>query len=83
MQAYDELAHGHDLMVLEGAGGAGEVNLKKHDIVNMRMARYAGARVLLVGDIERGGVYTSLLGTWMTFTDAERRQLLGYIVNRC
>lgn len=81
-RAYDELAHGRDLMVLEGAGGAGEVNLKKHDIVNMRMARYAGARVLLVGDIERGGVYASLLGTWMTFTDAERRQLLGYIVNR-
>ena len=81
-QAYDELAASHDIMVLEGAGSPGEINLKSHDLVNMRMAEYAGASVLLVGDIDRGGVYASFLGTWMTFSGPERRLLTGYLVNR-
>ena len=81
-EAYDSLAADHDVMVLEGAGSPGEINLKEHDIVNMRMAEHARASVLLVGDIDRGGVYASFLGTWMTFTAAERRLLTGYIVNR-
>ena len=81
-EAYDSLAADHDVMVLEGAGSPGEINLKEHDVVNMRMAEHARASVLLVGDIDRGGVYASFLGTWMTFTDAERRLLTGYIVNR-
>ena len=81
-EAYDSLAADHDVMVLEGAGSPGEVNLRAHDVVNMRMAEHARASVLLVGDIDRGGVYASFLGTWMTFTDAERRLLTGYIVNR-
>lgn len=80
--AYDELASAHEVMILEGAGSPGEINLKQHDVVNMRMADYAKASVLLVGDIDRGGVYASFLGTWMTFTSAERRLLTGYIVNR-
>ena len=81
-EAYDSLAADHDVMVLEGAGSPGEINLKAHDVVNMRMAEHARASVLLVGDIDRGGVYASFLGTWKTFTDAERRLLTGYIVNR-
>ena len=81
-EAYDSLAADHDVMVLEGAGSPGEINLKEHDVVNMHMAEHARASVLLVGDIDRGGVYASFLGTWMTFTDAERRLLTGYIVNR-
>ena len=81
-EAYDSLAADHDVMVLEGAGSPGEINLKSHDLVNMRMADYARASVLLVGDIDRGGLYASFLGTWMSFTDAERRLLTGYIVNR-
>ena len=81
-EAYDALAAEHDIIVLEGAGSPGEINLKSHDLVNMRMADYARASVLLVGDIDRGGVYASFLGTWMTFTDAERRLLTGYLVNR-
>ncbi len=80
--AYDTLAADHEVMVLEGAGSPGEINLKSHDLVNMHMADYARASVLLVGDIDRGGVYASFLGTWMTFTDAERRLLAGYLVNR-
>lgn len=79
--AYDSLAAEHDVVVLEGAGSPGEINLKSHDLVNMRMADYARASVLLVGDIDRGGVYASFLGTWISFTDAERRLLTGYLVN--
>ena len=80
--AYDSLAAEHDIMVLEGAGSPGEVNLKSHDIVNMRMAAHAHSPVLLVGDIDRGGVYASFLGTWLTFTPPERQLLAGYLVNR-
>ncbi len=80
--AYDSLAAEHDVMVLEGAGSPAEINLKRHDLVNMRMAAHAGASVLLVGDIDRGGVYASFLGTWLTFTPAERRLLAGCLVNR-
>ena len=80
--AYDRLAARHEVMVLEGAGSPGEVNLKGHDIVNMRMAAHAEASVLLVGDIDRGGVYASLLGTWMTLDRQERALLTGYVVNK-
>ena len=80
--AYDTLARRHEVMVLEGAGSPGEVNLKQHDIVNMRMAAHARASVLLVGDIDRGGVYASLLGTWMTLEQQERSLLAGWLVNK-
>ena len=81
-RAYDSLAAESAIMVLEGAGSPAEINLKAGDIVNMRMARHAQARVLLVGDIDRGGVYASFLGTWETFSPAERRLLCGFLVNR-
>ncbi len=81
-QAYDHLAAENDIMVLEGAGSPAEINLKEHDIVNMRMAAHAHASVLLVGDIDRGGVYASFLGTWHTFTSEEKALLTGYIVNK-
>ena len=61
--AYDSLSADFDVMVLEGAGSPGEVNLKHHDIVNMEMARYAEAPVFVVGDIDRGGVFASFVGT--------------------
>ncbi len=81
-KAYDDLVEEYDIMVLEGAGSPAEINLKEHDIVNMRMAEHAKASVLLVGDIDRGGVYASFLGTWLTFSDTERALLTGYVVNR-
>ncbi len=80
--AYEQLAAQHDVIVLEGAGSPAEINLKAHDIVNMRMARAARAACLLVGDIDRGGVFASLLGT-IELLDADERALLrGFIVNK-
>ena len=80
--AYDSLAANYDCMVLEGAGSPGEINLKKTDVVNMRMAQYAAAPVLLAGDIDRGGVYASFIGTYATFEPWERELLYGFAVNK-
>jgi len=82
VESYRKLAAGHDVMVLEGAGSPAEINLKAHDIVNLRMARAAGASCLLVGDIDRGGVFASLLGT-LEWLDAEERALIhGFVINK-
>ncbi len=80
--AYDKLAARHELLVLEGAGSPGEVNLKQHDIVNMRMAEYAQAPVLLAGDIDRGGVYASFVGIMEVLAEWERKLVCGFLVNR-
>lgn len=80
--AYDSLAAEHQIMVLEGAGSPAEVNLRAHDIVNMRMARHAGAKVLLVGDIDRGGVFASLAGTFDILDEAERALVVGHVLNK-
>jgi adenosylcobyric acid synthase len=63
LDAYKRLAKDHDLLLLEGAGSPAEINLREHDIVNMRMAHAADAACLLVGDIDRGGVFVSLFGS--------------------
>jgi cobyric acid synthase CobQ/L-threonine-O-3-phosphate decarboxylase len=81
-QAYDELSASAQVMVLEGAGSPAEVNLKSHDVVNMRMARHARARVLLAGDIDRGGVFASFVGTMEVMEEWERALVRGFIVNR-
>jgi cobyric acid synthase CobQ/L-threonine-O-3-phosphate decarboxylase len=80
--SYDQLTADFDCIVLEGAGSPGEVNLKSHDIVNMRMARYAKAPALLVGDIDRGGVYASFIGHVEVMAPWERDLLAGFVVNR-
>jgi len=80
--AYDSLSADFDVMVLEGAGSPGEVNLKHHDIVNMQMARYAEAPVLIVGDIDRGGVFASFIGTMEVLAEWERSMVAGFVVNR-
>ncbi len=79
---YDELSQEYQVVILEGAGSPGEVNLKRHDIVNMRMARHAESPVLLVGDIDRGGVYASFVGHMEVLNQWERQLVAGFLVNR-
>ncbi|MFO7906309.1 MAG: cobyric acid synthase [Planctomycetota bacterium] len=81
-RCYDSLAGEFEAVVLEGAGSPGEVNLKHHDIVNMQMARYAEAPVLLVGDIDRGGLFASFIGTMDVLTAWERKLIHGFVINR-
>jgi adenosylcobyric acid synthase len=80
--AYDRLKAEYDLIVLEGAGSPAEINLMDRDIVNMKMADYAGADVILVGDIERGGVFASIIGTWQLLPQEHRDRLKGYLINK-
>ncbi len=79
---YERLAARHDIVVLEGAGSPAEINLKAHDIVNMRMAEAAAAACLLVGDIDRGGVFAALLGTLTLLEAHERRRVRGFLINK-
>jgi adenosylcobyric acid synthase len=81
-ESYRILAEQNDVIVLEGAGSPAEINLKDNDIVNMRMARMANAKCLLVGDIDRGGVFASLLGTCELLDQDERDLIAGFIINK-
>ena len=81
-ESYEALAAEHEVIVLEGAGSPAEINLKQHDIVNMRMAELADASCLLVGDIDRGGVFASLLGTVELLTAEERARIRGFVINK-
>ncbi len=81
-ESYEWLSARHQIIVLEGAGSPAEINLKNHDIVNMRMAAMANAHCILVGDIDRGGVFASLLGTLELLEPAERARIHGFIINK-
>ena len=72
----------HDLVIMEGAGSPAEVNLKAGDIVNMRVAKEVDAAVLLASDIDRGGSFAHLLGTWHCFDENERALLIGFLLNK-
>jgi adenosylcobyric acid synthase len=81
-ESYEILAVQNDLMILEGAGSPVEINLKDRDIVNLRIARLASARCILVGDIDRGGVFASLFGTLALLEPAERDLIDGFVINK-
>jgi adenosylcobyric acid synthase len=80
--AFMRLSQAFDVVVLEGAGSPAEVNLRHCDVVNMHMAQYARAPVILVGDIDRGGVFASLMGTWALLDQADRGHLKAFMINK-
>jgi len=81
-EIYFDLASENDVMLIEGAGSPAEINLRKNDIVNMGMAEISDSPVVLVGDIDKGGVFASLYGTYALLSEAEQKRVKGVIINK-
>lgn len=82
LDALDSLADEYELLVIEGAGSPAEINLADCDLANLAVARHADAPVLLVADIDRGGAFAHLYGTWQLLADGDRKRIAGWILNR-
>ncbi|MGE5517679.1 MAG: cobyric acid synthase [Bacteroidota bacterium] len=82
LESFHRLGDGADLVLVEGAGSAAEVNLRASDIANMGFAEAADLPVVLIGDIDRGGVLASIVGTWALLPAPERARLRGYLINK-
>ncbi len=81
-ESFDRLRQQYEFIVIEGAGSIAEINLKAHDIANLRVAAMAGAPVILVADIDRGGVFAQIVGTMELLEPAEREMIKGVIINK-
>lgn len=82
MEAYHTLDGQYDIIVIEGAGSPAEINLKSEDIVNMGLAEMVDAPVLLVGDIDRGGVFAQIVGTIQLLEEGEQKRIIGTVINK-
>src|SRR5688572_26150710 len=82
LASFDEVASGGDLVIVEGAGSPAEINLRSGDIANMGFAEAAGVPVILVGDVERGGVIASLVGCKAVLSPEDASRIKGYIINK-
>ena len=81
-ESFDRLSDAHEAVICEGSGSPVELNLKNRDVANLRMVRERNIPAVLVGDIERGGVFAALYGTWLLMTPEERKFMKGFIINR-
>ncbi|MBT1075297.1 cobyric acid synthase [Geobacter grbiciae] len=81
-ESFDRLSSAHDVVVIEGAGSIAEINLKAHDIANLKVAEMAGCRAILVADIDRGGVFAQIIGTLELLEPAERERIAGIVINK-
>jgi adenosylcobyric acid synthase len=82
LDSYHRLAEDYDVIVMEGAGSCCEMNLKKNDLVNLSMAKSVGAPCILVGDIDKGGIFAQLIGSFQLMSPKERELTIGFIVNK-
>ena len=81
-KAFDKLSKAHTAVICEGSGSPVELNLKSRDVANLRMVKERRIPAVLVGDIERGGVFAAIYGTWLLMTPEERKYMRGFIINR-
>jgi len=82
MKSYAYLDQAYEVIVIEGAGSPAEINLRKNDIVNMGLAEAVDSPVILIGDIDKGGVFAAIYGTYMLLSQEEQQRIKGYIINK-